>query len=227
MIIVKGRLSGNNIFKIMGRLFIISFLIFVQLTGYGQRPAYSARKLFKRGTEMIKYENYRQAISDLSEAIRIDPDFIEAYENRGVARYYSGDFTGAIEDFDKALELNPYDFETYGRRGWAKFSIRDFKSAVADFDKALLGVKDEAKYYQIRGQTKHQLRDFNGAIADFETITKSLYSLKAEKSKAYYWMGLIKIETGQLESGCKDLLEARKLGLEEADLVINANCVEK
>jgi hypothetical protein len=40
-------------------------------------------------------------------------------------------------------------------------------------------------------------------------------------------MGLIKIETGQPDSGCKDLQEARKLGLEEAELVINANCFEK
>ncbi|MBK9390966.1 MAG: hypothetical protein IPN68_12505 [Bacteroidetes bacterium] len=208
----------------MRRLLAITLMLYVILPGFGQTRNYRAKKIFFRGTEMIYLENYRQAIRDFSEAIKLDSGFLEAYENRGVAKYYINDFRGSIDDYNKAIEINPFAYETYGRRGWAKFSLREYESALSDFTKALYGVADEAKYYLIRGQTKHQLRDFKGALADFETVIKSMYSTKIQKSKAYYWMGIIKIDVGQKEAACLDLQEARKLGLEEAEIVIRANC---
>jgi serine/threonine-protein kinase len=208
----------------MKKMLAISIMLFVLLPGYGQTRNYRAKKIFYRGTEMIYLENYRQAIRDFTEAIKLDSGFLEAYENRGVAKYYMNDFRGSIEDYNRAIEMNPFDYETYGRRGWSRFSLREYDAALSDFTKALNGVADESKYHLIRGQTKHQLRDFNGALTDFDWVIKSMYSTKIQKSKAYYWMGIIKIDAGQKETGCNDLQEARKLGLEEAEIVIKANC---
>lgn len=173
---------------------------------------------------MIYLENYKLAIRDFTEAIRLDSGFVQAYENRGVSKYYLNDYSGAIDDYNKALELSPYDYETYGRRGWAWFGLKKYEKALSDFTKALNGVTDQAKYYLIRGQTRYYLRDYTGAITDFEQVTKSMYSTKIQKSRAYYWKGMTKIDTGQKEAGCRDLQEARKLGLEEALLVIEVNC---
>ncbi|MBI5009094.1 MAG: hypothetical protein HZB98_05485 [Bacteroidia bacterium] len=35
---------------------------------------------------------------------------------------------------------------------------------------------------------------------------------------------MTKIDTGEKEAGCRDLKEDRKLGLEEADLIIKVSC---
>ena len=197
-------------------------LIFV--AGYSQSPDRNARKFFNEGCESISKKEFREAIKKFSDALKISPAFLEAYENRGVAKYYLLDYKGAIEDYNIALEINPNDFNTYGRRGWAKYRLEDYEGAIEDFTKAIKGVSDEAQYYSIRGQAKYQVRDFEGAIADFDQVIIPFSSGKYQKSKALYWRGMIKIELGQKESGCKDLKEASKLGLEQADLLIHVYC---
>ena len=48
---------------------------------------------------------FRAAIQDYSEAIQRDPEFAEAYFNRGLARLSQGDANRGIADLSKAGEL--------------------------------------------------------------------------------------------------------------------------
>ena len=50
-------------------------------------------------------KDFRTAILDYNEAIKRDPDFAEAYFNRGLSRLYTGDTQRGIEDLSKAGEL--------------------------------------------------------------------------------------------------------------------------
>jgi tetratricopeptide (TPR) repeat protein len=45
------------------------------------------------------------AIKDISEAIRLNPDFSNAYSARGLVRQLQGDLDGALGDYQKYLEL--------------------------------------------------------------------------------------------------------------------------
>lgn len=180
--------------------------------------------MFSEGCDNISRNKYSEAIRNFSDALKISPGFLEAYENRGVAKYYLMDYKGAIEDYDKALGINPNDFNTYGRRGWAKYRLTDYNGAIADFTQAIRGADDKTQYYNIRGQAKYQLGDFEEAISDFDKVIITFSAGKYQKSMALYWRGMIKIELGRKESGCKDLKEASRLGLEQADLLIQVNC---
>jgi len=179
---------------------------------YSQTDDKKAMEYYDNGIDNVFKKNYTLAIDYFSDAIKRDSGFIQAYENRGVAKYYLHDHRGAIADYNKALEINPYDYNTIGRRGWAKFSLQDYRGAIADFTKAIEGTRDEAQYYNIRGQAKYRLQDFEGAIADFSRVIKSWSGGKDQKSKAFFWRGLVKIDLGQKESGCLDLSKAASLG---------------
>ncbi len=52
-------------------------------------------------------ENLEDKIRLYSKAIELNPDYSEAYNNRGVAYRKKGEYDRAILDFDKAIELNP------------------------------------------------------------------------------------------------------------------------
>jgi tetratricopeptide (TPR) repeat protein len=56
--------------------------------------------------------NYDQAIADLTQAIRLDPNMPEGYFCRGMAYYNKKDYNRSIADFEAALRLNPNDSDT-------------------------------------------------------------------------------------------------------------------
>ena len=58
-----------------------------------------------RGMLHFKRMEYRKAIADFSEAIRVAPNLGVAYENRARAKQAIGDAAGARADIRKASEL--------------------------------------------------------------------------------------------------------------------------
>ena len=200
----------------MQRIYCIVTALLISVPGLSQTGDWKAMECFNLGTYKVLKKDYKAAIVEFNEAIRRDSVFLQAYENRGVAKYNLNEFTGAIDDYDKALEINPDDYNTFGRRGYARFNLNDFTGAVADFTEALKGDQNDAGFYNIRGQAKYKLSDFYGAINDFNKVIKSWTCTKYQKSKAYYWRGLVKIDMGQKEDGCTDLRKAARSGYEMA-----------
>ena len=57
-----------------------------------------AEDFFRRGNLKYDQNDFQGAIEDYNQAIKIKPDYAEAYYNRGLARSELGDKKGAIED---------------------------------------------------------------------------------------------------------------------------------
>ena len=55
----------------------------------------------------LKAGNHANAIAIYSQVIELNPFCVEAFTERGQARYESGDTKGAQEDLKKVLEINP------------------------------------------------------------------------------------------------------------------------
>ena len=77
------------------------------------------------------------AIEDYSKAIEIDPDYAEAYNNRGFVYDVMGEYGQAIDDFNKAIELVPDYAKAYYNRGVTYVKQGRNDEALADFEKAL------------------------------------------------------------------------------------------
>ena len=58
--------------------------------------------------------------------IELNPEFTDAYNNRGNAKANLQDYQGAIEDYTKALELNPNNIDARNNRGAAKYYLQDY-----------------------------------------------------------------------------------------------------
>jgi len=89
--------------------------------------------LTNRGYAKFGLGDYRGAIKDCDEALRLNPNYPDAYNNRGAAKSELGDYKGAIKDHDEALRLNPNDPADYNNRSNAKKKLGDYKGADEDF----------------------------------------------------------------------------------------------
>ena len=79
-------------------------------------------------------------------AIELNPNFAEAYSNRGLAKYNLGDNQGAIVDYNKAIELNPNFADAYYSRGNSYQQLGEKQQALADF-------REASRLYQQQGNT--------------------------------------------------------------------------
>jgi tetratricopeptide (TPR) repeat protein len=50
---------------------------------------------------------FNKAVADYTEAIRLDPNYDVAYQNRGRSYFAKRDYDRAIADYDQALRINP------------------------------------------------------------------------------------------------------------------------
>lgn len=58
-------------------------------------------------TQAISEEDKHKAIELYTKAIELNPNFSEAYNNRGILKEDSGDEVGAMMDFNMAIEKSP------------------------------------------------------------------------------------------------------------------------
>ncbi len=59
-----------------------------------------------------KLNRYNEAIESYSIAIQINPNYLSAHNNKGLALFDLSRYNEAIESFNKALQIDPNDLET-------------------------------------------------------------------------------------------------------------------
>ncbi len=97
----------------------------------------SAINYVKNGDRKLLVDDYRGALADYSNAIKLRPEFADAYFNRGRAKHGLGDYKGAIDDYSKAVELEPAHAKHYCFRGGIKSEYKDYHGAIGDFTKTV------------------------------------------------------------------------------------------
>jgi len=115
-------------------------------------------KYFNSGVE--KYYNLRDekgAISDYTNAIKLNPKYADAYFERGNVKYILKDYKGAISDFTKVIEIGPKFAVFYFSRGLAKAGLKDYRGAIIDYTKAIEIDPKYAEVYYNRGKVKSDL----------------------------------------------------------------------
>ena len=148
-----------------------------------------------------------------TEAIRLNPDYANAYYNRGTARYNKGDLDGAVQDFEQAIRLNPYNFLAFNNRGSARKAKGDPDGALADYQEAIRIEPEYVDAIYNRGTTRYLNGDVEGALQDYEQAIR----LKPDHASAYYNRALVRRDKLNAQAAIADFQKYLYLGGGERD----------
>ncbi|WP_142785387.1 tetratricopeptide repeat protein [Changchengzhania lutea] len=163
----------------MKRITIILFII-MPLLGIAQ-----AGKLYRQA---LKTADLSERISLLDQVIEQEPDKLDAYFYRGLAKNDLGDYSGAIVDYSKIILTKP-DPDTYFNRGNSRYSLLNYEGAKEDYKSAIeLDPYFIDAIYSL-GCSKYDLGHYDDAISDFNTVISiEPYSSEAYKMRAFtHW----------------------------------------
>jgi Tfp pilus assembly protein PilF len=96
-----------------------------------------AEKLFEKALLAIKDKDLSKASSILVEAIKLKPDFCEAWVIRGNIRMAQDESFDAILHYDRALELNDKLWDCWNNRGIAWSNLAMWQMAEHSFKQSL------------------------------------------------------------------------------------------
>ena len=114
----------------------------------------TAQESFEKGFDSDEEGNFEESIRYYTEAIHFNPNFVEAYINRGVTRSFN-DLDGAYSDYDSAVRLKPDHAEALYNRGLILQMKGDLESAVRDFQKS---IQSKPEYGSVRASLMTALR---------------------------------------------------------------------
>ena len=89
-----------------------------------------------KGKNIPQLKMLISAISNYSKAIKINPKFAKAYNNRGIAYIWKKQYDLAIADFNKAIELDPKNGKAYNNRAIVYSYQGETDKARQDLQKA-------------------------------------------------------------------------------------------
>ena len=93
--------------------------------------------LMSRGLRELKADANQDAIEDFTAAITLDSNLAEAYHQRAIARFASGDTPGAIADIQNTLQREPRSFAALETLTAISQSRKDWKGAYDTWQKLL------------------------------------------------------------------------------------------
>ncbi len=100
------------------------------------------------------------------------PDQAAAYDNRGAAYAFKGDFDRAIANFTEAIRLDPKDVFAFHNRGIAYAAKGDFDRAIADDSEAVRLDPKDALGYANRGRANLYSGALSKALADLNQASE-------------------------------------------------------
>ena len=206
---------------------LLSLLLFVSLyVDSDEEVQLRVRTEIKKGNDFRDRGDDDKAIASFTEAIRLDPNLVVPYHNRGRAYLDNDKYDKAIEDFTEVIRLNPdnddvvtreTDTEAYFDRGVSYLKKGESNKAIDDLTEVIRLNPDDAKAYMSRGLAYNVKGEYDKAIKDCTEAIR----LDPNLAKAYNNRGNAYSAKGKDDKAIKDFSQVIRLDPNNADAYFN------
>jgi|GEM_PF-4402387 len=162
---------------------------------------------YEKAREHDEKKEYKQAIAEFNEAIRLDPTNPRMYTGRSATYLAMRRFDLAIADCNEATSLDPTYSDAYSNRGLAYSYKGKLDQAISDLDKAISLDPAHPDAYFNRALAHISKGNYDQAIADF---TKVIERNPAD-AEAYHRRSLVYLKKGDRASYKADHEKAEEL----------------
>ena len=162
---------------------------------------------------------YNDAIDSATEAIRLNPNFVAAYNIRGNVYTELQEYKRAIADYNRAIEINPNYSDSYFNRGITYSNSNNNGQAISDFNKAIKLDPKNAEIYNHRGMLYSKLGESQKAIEDYTQSIK----LNPNEGKVYNERGIIYFNLNDFDKAMLDFRKAVQLDSENKAYIYHYN----
>lgn len=160
----------------------------------------NAEAHLRLGTSYYSLNSDIEAVKSYSEAIRLDPNCVDAYHNRGVSNHQLENFSDALSDYNMAINLSPDFALAYVNRGRLYGKQDNYELALHDYSTAITLEPNSSTYRFLRGLANHNLENRTDAITDFSEVIR----IDPNYADAYVYRGANYGSLGQHDAAIAD-----------------------
>ncbi|MDP2687057.1 MAG: tetratricopeptide repeat protein [Aequorivita sp.] len=140
-------------------------LLLLSLTAFSQKEFV----FNKEGIEYAKNGRFQIAFESFNNAIKANPNFSNAYTNRGNIYRMQKKYGLAIKDYSKSLELNPQNMDVVYSRAKTYCEKKDFQNAIKDYSIIIDQNPSFKDIYFERAYANIRLENYSAAKIDLES----------------------------------------------------------
>jgi tetratricopeptide (TPR) repeat protein len=130
----------------------------------------SLKHIIVEGNEHLDKHNYSMALHHYDQAIEIDPNYADAWNNKGIALHNLRKFKEAIDCCDMAIKINPNYADAWNNKGVSLGKLGKYKEAIECYDMAIKidptfarAWNNKGNALRVLGQEKDAKRCFSSA----------------------------------------------------------------
>jgi serine/threonine protein kinase len=159
-------------------LWFVAIPLFLGLIIIGPRvwTVIKALNYYNQGNALNNEGKYEEAIEAFNQAVRIKPDFAQAWTNRGFSQGKLGRHLEKFSSCAQATSYQPNFAEAWNCRGLARLDLKHYEDALKEFNQALAIDQNFTNAWFNKGQVLIELKQYDEAI----TATRKVLAIKPD-----------------------------------------------
>ncbi|MBD2040669.1 serine/threonine-protein kinase [Microcoleus sp. FACHB-672] len=128
----------------------------------------NANDLYSRGNTLYNLKRYEEALESYTKAIKIKPDYAEAWKDKANALSSLKQQKEALEAYEKAIQIKPDYLEAWLGRSYVLDNLKRYEEAIASLDEALKIQPTYSEAWNGRGEVLLKVPRYEEAITSYE-----------------------------------------------------------